>query len=86
MDNLKFSIQLADALSRCSSHPFALRMTRVSTVEPLLTATLAIMATHLGPHCIEIVLVKFLTYDHSSVMDEIFGPNGGQYRGIPLYT
>ena len=60
----------------------------MDTVEPLLMATpdewppsLYIMATHLGPHCIEIVLIKPLICGHPSIMAEMFGTNGGHYRG-----
>ena len=51
-------------------------------VEPLLMATLSIMATHLGPHSIEIVLIKPLICGHPSKMAKIFGPTGGHYRGF----
>ena len=58
-----------------------------NTVEPLLmaipddrTATLSIMATHLGPHSIEILICG-----RPSIMAEIFSPNGGHYQGVPLY-
>ena len=48
-------------------------------------AALSIMATHLGLHSIEIVLIKHLICGHPSIMAEIFSPNDGHYRGIPLY-
>ena len=57
----------------------------IGTVESLLMATLSIMATHLGPHSTEVVLISPLIYGHPSIMAEIFGPNGGYYRGVPLY-
>ena len=44
-----------------------------------------LMATHLGPHSIEIALISPLIYGHPSIMAEIFGPNGGHYRGVSLY-
>ena len=59
-----------------------------NTVESLLMATLSIMAIHLGPYCIEIIVlnIKPLICGHPSIMAEIFGPNGGHYRGVPLYN
>ena len=48
-------------------------------------ATLSIMTTHLGPHCIEKVFINPLICGHPSIMAEIFGPNGGHYRRVPLY-
>ena len=44
------------------------------TVEPLL------MATHLGPSCIEVVLIKPLVCGHPSIVAKIFGTTGGHYR------
>ena len=60
----------------------------MDTVEPLLMATpdewppsLYIMITHLGPHCIEIVLIKPLICGcDPSIVAEIYGANGGHCR------
>ena len=58
---------------------------QLNTVEPLLMAT-PDECTHLGSHCIEIVLIKPLICGHPSIMAEIFGSNGGHYRRVPLYA
>ena len=52
---------------------------------PWCVATLSIMATHFGPIVIQIALKKPLFWGHPSIMANTLFPNGGHYRGVPLY-
>ena len=46
----------------------------------------SIMATHLGPHCIEIVLIKPLICGHPSIMDESLVPMVAIIEGFHCNT